>query len=81
MEFVGLARLLVTAGGLFALARERIDDLLAVESAVLDENLAGETSANNHSGQMNPGNVAFQRVRVKRRLTRFRVEASRQGFR
>src|SRR5438128_9751920 len=51
-----------------------VDDLLPVKTAIFNENLAGVPSTDHHAGQMQPLNIAFQRLWVQRRFLRMRIE-------
>src|SRR5580658_3412738 len=59
---------------------QRIDDLLAVKATVFYKNVAGVSSANDHTRQMDPRHVAFKRVGVKRRLSRIGIEPHAKAF-
>src|SRR5580704_3340223 len=69
-----------TASRLFATARERLDDLLPVETPVLDEDLAGMPAANDHARQIDARNIALQRVGIESRLPRFGVKPNAKAL-
>src|ERR1700689_2471980 len=39
-------------------------NLTAMKTAVLDKNLVGSHARHNHSGKIEPGNIALQRLRI-----------------
>src|SRR5580700_1843381 len=57
-----------------------INDLLAVEAAVLDKNVASVPSADDHAGQVDSRHIAFERIRIKRGFSRIGVELHAQAF-
>src|SRR5690348_12094094 len=59
---------------------QRFNDLLPVKTSVFDEDFARVPPANDHSSQMNSWNIAFQRVGIKRRFSRFRIELHAQAL-
>src|SRR5256885_17260323 len=58
----------------------RSNDLLPVEAPVFDENFASMPSADHHAGQMDPRNIALERIRIQRRLAAFRIKPHAQAF-
>src|ERR1700689_2557410 len=52
------------------------DDLFAVEAAILDENLRGVFAADDHAGQVNARNIAFERVGIQIRLAVAGIETN-----
>src|ERR1700733_9359697 len=48
-----------------------LGDLTAMESAVLDENLVSAHAGNDHSGEVETGDIALQRLRIARRAAVF----------
>src|SRR5579859_6204456 len=59
---------------------QRLDNLFSVEPAIFNEYLACVPATNHHTGQMDSRNVAFQRVGVERRLSRFGIEMYAEAF-
>ena len=55
---------------------QRIDNLFAMEPAVLDENLAGVLTANHHAGQVKSRHIALKRLGIEGRLACFWIEAN-----
>ena len=51
-----------------------------MEAAVLDENFAGVKAADEDSGDVNSGDVAFEGFRIQLRLARFGIEANAGVF-
>src|ERR1700722_8011811 len=62
------------------LARESIDNLFPVESPILDEDLPGETPADDYASQVNSRHVALQRIRINRGTLRIRVQLDSQAL-
>src|SRR5215468_12706131 len=62
--FFELARLLTGGCGTAEFALEVGGDLVAMEPAVLDKDLGGAVSRDNDSGQIDPGNIGFERFGV-----------------
>src|SRR5256885_16745882 len=60
--------------------RQCLNDLLPVEAPVFDENFASMPSADHHAGQMDPRNIALERIRIQRRLAAFRIKPHAQAF-
>ena len=48
----------------FVLAGDRRNNLLTVESAVFDENLAGKSAADDYACDIHSGDVCFESLRV-----------------
>src|SRR5437899_12324215 len=48
--------------------RQCLNDLLAVEARVFDEDFASRPYADHHAGQIHPRNVALVRIQIERRL-------------
>src|SRR5579872_590228 len=51
------------------------DDLAAVEASIFDENFTGVQAAEQNAGQINSGDIAFERFEIAIRLARFGIEA------
>src|SRR5271154_3624148 len=80
MELVSLRPLPNAARCLFAIARQCLDDLLPVETPVLNEDLACMPAANHDARQMNARNIALQRVGIESRLPRFGVKPNAKAL-
>src|SRR6266851_5099306 len=57
-----------------------LNNLLPVETAVFDENLAGVPASDNHARKVDSRHVALQRIRIQRRPTAFRIELHAQAL-
>ena len=62
------------------LRTERLDNLFAVESPVLDEDFSRVTPTNHDACQMNSRNVALQRIWIKRGLARYGIKMNSQAL-
>jgi hypothetical protein len=58
------------------LAGDGRNNLLPVESAVLNENLAGKPTADNHARNIHSRDITFERFGIACRLARLRIEAN-----
>src|SRR5712692_9007954 len=52
------------------------DDLLTVEAAVFDKDLAGGVATDHDAGKVDAGNVALERFGTHRGLVRLRIEGN-----
>ena len=59
---------------------ERLDDLFAVETPVLDENLARVTPPDDYPSQVDTGHIALKRIRIQRRPAAFWIELHTQAL-
>src|SRR5213082_115967 len=60
--------------------RQGLNDLLSVKASVFNKYLARMPPANDHASQMNPRDIAFEGVRIERRLATLRIEPHPQAF-
>src|SRR5260370_37385973 len=59
---------------------QSLNNLLTVETAVFDENLAGVPASDDYARKVDSRHIALQRMRIQRRPAAFRIELHAEAF-